>query len=119
MRSWEAKAAMLVKLGSVEQAEQAQGMVWLTGPGGEPRFFNRRCLDYFGLGEGDTAGWHWQWAVHPADLVILRRAWTKALRSGEPCDAKFRLRRTDGAYRWHLGSLSPLRDDQGQVTGWM
>jgi PAS domain S-box-containing protein len=33
-------------------------------------------------------------------------------------ETEYRLRRGDGAYRWHLGRNVPLRDDDGHIIGW-
>jgi PAS domain S-box-containing protein len=95
------------------------GLAWLAGPAGAPVSFNIRSLDYFGLSAAETSGWQWQWAVHPADLPTLRRAMHAAWGCGEVCSGRFRLRRGDGAYRWHIGSMTPVCDERGRQAGWL
>jgi PAS domain S-box-containing protein len=102
----------------MQRAANSRSLAWASGPGGEPEYFNVPCLVYFGLNPEEAAGWQWQWAVHPGDLPLVRRAWSRALRTGETCCAKFRLRRVDGVYRWHLFSSIPLCEN-ARVLGWL
>ena len=42
------------------------------------------------------------------------------MRAGRRYEGEFRLKRgSDGAYRWHLSRVSPLRDGLGQIVGWV
>ena len=42
-----------------------------------------------------------------------------SLTTGEPYVAEYRIRRTDGAYRWHLARATALRDEAGQIASWL
>lgn len=104
-----------------EMAERVEGcpqLAWLTGPAGDPEYCNRRSLDYFGLAGYEATSWHWLWMVYPVDLPRVRRAWRTAIETGTPFLARYRLRRADGAYRWHVGRALPLHDHGGRITGW-
>lgn len=46
-------------------------------------------------------------------------AWQAALESGSNYETEFRLRRSDGAWRWHLARATPMRDNSGQITRWV
>src|SRR5262249_25237761 len=39
--------------------------------------------------------------------------------TGEPYEAEHRLRRADGAFRWHVARALALRDDSGRITRWL
>jgi signal transduction histidine kinase/CheY-like chemotaxis protein len=45
--------------------------------------------------------------------------WTESLRTGELYEAEIRLRRSDGAYHWHLVRAYPMRDDAGRIRQWI
>ena len=42
-----------------------------------------------------------------------------ALRTGDPKDGSYRLKRADGAYRWQVGRAAPLRNDRGVIVMWV
>jgi PAS domain S-box-containing protein len=39
--------------------------------------------------------------------------------SGQTYEAEFRIRRADGAYRWHIVRALPIMDDKGVVQRWV
>src|SRR6185503_6277899 len=41
-----------------------------------------------------------------------------ALRTGQPYEIEYELRRHDGAFRWHLGRALPIRDERGEIVRW-
>ena len=95
-------------------------------PEGEPTFFNKRLLDFFGLhdvGELDKPGMSRLAAaiktlVHPDDSAGLMETARHSLATGEPFAMKYRMRRADGAYRWVDGRGEPLRDQSGAIVHW-
>ncbi|MGV7032496.1 ATP-binding protein [Methylobacterium symbioticum] len=52
---------------------------------------------------------------HPEDAERMERAWRTALRTGSPYRIEGRLRRRDGAYRWHKLILIPIRQ-RGEIV---
>jgi PAS domain S-box-containing protein len=93
-------------------------MVWTARPDGEVEFLNARVSQYTGMAAGDLVGWGWREVLHPEDLGRAERNWKRALNSGRGYEAEYRLRRHDGAYRWHSHSVIPLLDDAGKVLLW-
>ena len=64
-------------------------------------------------------GWGWQ-TVHDAEILpdVLKR-WQNSIRTGEPFDMEFPLRRgADGTFRWFLTRVVPLRDSNGNIVRW-
>ncbi|MBV7518956.1 MASE1 domain-containing protein [Ensifer sp. ENS12] len=96
-------------------------------PEGQPIFFNRRLLDFFGLSDVtqlDRPGSSRLSAaihslVHPEDATHLFDAVRNSLVTGEPYSMKYRMRRADGAYRWVDGRAEALRDDNGAIVQWL
>ncbi len=95
-------------------------------PAGEPTFFNKRLLDYFGLDDVEqldnqdssrlvTA---MRTFVHPDDSDGLLNAVRRSIATGEPYAMKYRMRRADGVYRWFDGRWEPLLDDDGGIVEW-
>jgi PAS domain S-box-containing protein len=99
-------------------AETIPHLVWVAGPDGATQYINRRWQAYTGVSVEQAMGWEWQYVIHPDDVPRTLALWRESLRTGQPYEAEFRLRRADGEYRWHIDRGLPLRDAQGRVTHW-
>jgi PAS domain S-box-containing protein len=98
-------------------ADAVPELVWTTTAEGETTFYNRRWYDYTGHvpeSEFDPLD-----AVHPDDVGATLAASERARDTATPLEIEYRLRRADGAYRWHLVRALPVRDEAGAVTGWV
>ena len=102
-----------------ELANAMPQMVWTVKPNGEADYFNRRWYEYTGLRPDGSLAWGWQKVVHPDDLEKTRRKWTQALRTGEPFEVEYRLRRFDEVYRWFIGRALPVRDKEDRILKWV
>ena len=94
-------------------------------PEGEPTFFNKRLVDFFGfdlqqLNRPGTSQLvtNIETLVHPDDAPSLLQAVRHAVATGEPYSMKYRMRRADGVYRWVDGRAEPLRDEDGKILQW-
>ncbi|OWV82471.1 ATPase [Rhizobium sp. R634] len=94
-------------------------------PKGEPVFFNKRLIDFFGVDveDMDRPGMSRlssviHTLVHPDDASRLLETVQRSLVTGDPFSIKYRMRRFDGAYRWVDGRAEPLRDQSGAITQW-
>jgi len=94
-------------------------------PEGEPTFFNKRLVDFFGfdlqqLNRPGTSQLvtNIETLVHPDDAPSLLQAVRHAVATGEPYSMKYRMRRADGVYRWVDGRAEPLRDEGGKILQW-
>ena len=99
-------------------ADAMPQIVWTSEPDGRVAYYNRRWLEYAGeeMAAYDELGW--TRAVHPDDLPGVISARERTLGSGEVFEAEFRLRATDGTYRWHLGRAVPIRGEEG-IAFWV
>ncbi|HYT19757.1 MAG TPA: sigma 54-interacting transcriptional regulator, partial [Candidatus Polarisedimenticolia bacterium] len=93
-------------------------LAWCNLPDGSNEFLNKRWHDYTGLSPEESHGWGWQVAFHPEDIPPLMGKWQELLVSGEPGEIEARLRRLDGAFRWFLIRVEPLRDGAGKIVRW-
>lgn len=95
-------------------------------PEGEPTFFNKRLLDFFGLNDlaqldkpdMSRLAAAIQALVHPDDAPLLLDTVRHSLATGEPYSMKYRMRHADGAYRWIDGRGEPVRDQSGAIVQW-
>jgi PAS domain S-box-containing protein len=99
-------------------AEAIPQQVWTSRPDGSLDFVNARVLTYFDSTSDQVLGAGWQAVIHPQDLPAVVLRWTHSLVSGEEYEVEFRLRRADGAYRWHLGRAVVVRGPRGEIVKW-
>ena len=99
-------------------AESMPQIIFTAQPDGSLDYFNRHWAEFTGLSFEPSENMKWREFVHPADLEGTVRGWQHSIDSGEPFDHEHRLRRSDGAYRWHLSRASALRDAGGGVLLW-
>ena len=81
--------------------------------------YNRGWYEYTGAAPHEMQGSGWT-SVHDPDLLPgVMALWQESLRTGQPFEAKFPLRRHDGVFRWFLTRVNPMRDDQGRIVRWV
>jgi PAS domain S-box-containing protein len=89
-------------------------------PEGRTIAASRRVLDYAGLELGEFHAWASGSSLpHPDDADEAGAAWARALQTGEDFQRELRMRRADGAYRWHLAEASPLREADARISHWV
>jgi PAS domain S-box-containing protein len=100
-------------------AEAIPQQVWTALPNGDLDFVNQRVIEYFGASRAEELyGAAWAEYVHPTDLERTVAHWRHCLRTGDPYEAEFRLRRADGHYRWHLARALALRHKGDGIVKW-
>ena len=99
-------------------AQAVPNHAWTAWPNGRLDWFNQQVFAYSGLSKDRLEGQGWREIVHPEDLADAGAAWARALDTGMPYEVEFRIRRADGAYRWHLVRAQPIRAADGGVIQW-
>lgn len=92
-------------------------LIWSNDETGKPVYFNRRWYEYTGLSFDQSVS-DWDLLLHPQEAQAIVRQWQEALSRQTVFNAEYRLRRADGAFRWHIVRNTPLFGDNGQLTGW-
>ena len=92
--------------------------VWTTDAEGELLYMNSVAHEFYGVDVARLAAARGEGFVHPEDLQPNLDAWERALSEGTEYESRLRLRRHDGAYRWHLIRALPQRSEDGRITGW-
>ena len=100
-------------------AEAIPHIVWIAAPDGATTYFNQQGCEYTGCPRQANDGWGWVALLHPDDAEPARLAWEHATRTEDPFAIEFRIRRFDGAFRWHCVRALPLRDADGELTTWI
>ena len=125
-RSWahieRTRAELALRQSETQFRTMAQAMpahVWTAGPDGLLDWLNDQVCAYSGVPTAALLGMGWTAIVHPEDLPGAAAQWAQALSSGKTYQVEFRLRRADGAFRWHIARAVPVRDEGGQVLRWI
>ena len=61
----------------------------------------------------------WVRMLHPDDVKQHVDQWNQTLPRGKPFTVEYRARRADGAYRWHLGRVQPVRGADRKIAMWI
>ena len=94
-------------------------LVWTANADGALDWLNARAFEYSGAEPGDLLGRGWVDLMHEDDRADVARAWRNCVASGALFETEYRLRRVDGAYRWHLVRAFPQRGPDGRITRWI
>ncbi|KAI0025703.1 hypothetical protein F4780DRAFT_768119 [Xylariomycetidae sp. FL0641] len=82
---------------------------------GEIVWVNSRYLAYRGQTIADLVADPWS-SLHADDREDFLRTWSHSLRTGDTFSQTVRLRRFDGAYRWHQAHAVASRDKRGMIV---
>jgi len=99
-------------------AESLPQLVWTADAHGRIDYVNERWEQYTGR-QGETVIVEGlQRTVHSDDVERTLEAWARAVAGDAGFDITVRLKRADGAYRWHLARAYPLRGVGGGIVKW-
>ncbi|WP_018261584.1 PAS domain S-box protein [Methylobacterium sp. WSM2598] len=99
--------------------ELAPSIIWFSDPDGRISYLNDRWYAYTGQTPEQAMPFGWAGALHPDDVEPLQGVWARARVRNEFYEGEARFRGRDGAYRWFLVRAEPLRDERGEVLGWI
>ncbi|MBY0369291.1 PAS domain S-box protein [bacterium] len=99
-------------------SETIPQIVWTADSSGKFIFFNKRWMEYTGTPIEQVNQSGWDPLIHPEDVEAFKQCWETSLRSGEPYEKEYRLKRSDGSYRWHLRRSLPLKDSSNRILMW-
>src|SRR5262245_53658817 len=79
---------------------------------------NEVMLDYYGVALEGVTGTLIRRFVHLDDVDSFSATWARGFAGTAAWETEARFRRRDGAYRWFLVRVTPLRDDAGRIVHW-
>ena len=100
-------------------ADTTPALVWMCDAQGKITYLNERRIAF--TGPDPTAGYGDTWAeyVHPDDLKNELDTVSEALKTHRPFSREYRLRRSDGVYRWMFDVASPRLNGDGSFGGFI
>lgn len=81
-------------------ADNSPVMIWVCGADKQFSYFNLTWQEYTGQSLDQQIGSGWYKNVHPEDRVIFNLTFNNAFDLRQPFQLEYRIRRSDGLYRW-------------------
>jgi PAS domain S-box-containing protein len=100
-------------------ADTLPSLIWMCDSRGRITYLNHRQLAFTGLDPNAGYGHAWTACVHPDDLKDVLGTLSQALKSKQPFSQEYRLRRSDGVYRWLFDVASPRVNGDGSFAGFI
>lgn len=85
---------------------------------GKRDYISGRFYEYTGAAPGSAVGLGWLEYMHADDRERSLAHWLHCAQLGKDYESEYRLRGTDGRYRWFRARALPLRDPQGAIVKW-
>ena len=100
-------------------SESAPFGVYHSDAQGRRSYTNRRWQEIFALAPEAGLGYGWLEAVHPQDRDRVLACWTERATSGAEFELEYRVRRAAGDVRIVHSRATPVRSDDGAVSGFV
>ena len=99
--------------------ERSPVMVWMAGTDKLCTYFNQGWLDFTGRSFRQEIGNGWAEGVHPEDVDHCIAEYHKAFDARQKFELEYRLRRSDGEYRWIIHYGTPRYGITGNFNGYI
>ncbi len=99
--------------------EYFPALIWQSGLDAKCNYFNQAWLNFTGRTFEQEIGNGWTQGVHPDDLEQCLSTYMQAFEAHEPFAMEYRLRRSDGEYRWILDIGRPFNDLNNNFAGYV
>jgi len=100
-------------------ADTAPAMLWVTNPEGECTFLSNGWYEFTGQTKNTDPRLGWNEAAHPDDREQARHTFLTARAQHKSFTIDYRLRRSDGEYRWVTDSARPRISPSGEFLGYI
>ena len=100
-------------------ADSAPVMIWVSGPDKACTYFNQRWLTFTGRSLEQEFGFGWAEGVHADDYLHCLEIYSNSFDTRAPFEMDYRLRRSDGEYRWVLDSGIPRFSEASEFLGYI
>ena len=100
-------------------ADTTPALIWMCDPEGRITYRNDRRIAFIGHAPDADHNQEWLTNIHPDDVGRVLEALQEALKIKEPFSQEYRLRRSDGVYRWIFDVASPRFNGDGSFAGFI
>ena len=100
-------------------ADAAPVLLWMSEPDGLCTFFNQSWLDFTGRTMQEEWGVGWAAGIHFEDFQKCMDTYFMAFNARRIFEMEYRLRRSDGDYRWILDRGTPRYTPDGTFAGYI
>ena len=94
-------------------------LVWMCDARGRITYLNDRRIAFTGPDSEAGFGNNWITFVHPDDVERMLQTLYEALKTKQAFSQEYRLRRSDGVYRWMFDVASPRMNGDGSFGGFI
>jgi PAS domain S-box-containing protein len=102
-----------------DMADSAPVMIWISRADGSCTYLNKRWQEFTGQTTDRGLGNGWLDALHPDDQARVDEEFARANEQREHVQMEYRIRRTDGEYRWVIDSAQPRMSEGGEFLGYI
>ncbi len=100
--------------------ENAHDVVYSLSPDGVFTYVSPNWQDFLGTTAEHPVGRSFEHYIHPEDLALCRKFFEQTLINGQKqTSPEYRVKFSDGTWRWHVSSGSPVKDDDGRIIGFV
>ena len=100
-------------------ADTTPSLVWMCDAQGKITYLNESRLAFTGLDPNAAPSDTWTGYIHPDDVRNLLDTVSHALKTQQRFSMEYRLRRSDGVYRWMLDVAAPRVNGDGSFAGFI
>jgi PAS domain S-box-containing protein len=100
-------------------ADNIQNLAWMADSKGSIFWYNQRWYDYTGVSATQMQHASWDSLHHPHHFDKVNQLIKNFFERKEPFELTFPLRRFDGAWRWFLTRVHPIKNANGEVLRWV
>jgi PAS domain S-box-containing protein len=100
-------------------ADATPMLVWIAGTDKLCTYFNKAWLNFTGRSMEAELGHGWAEAVHPEDAARCMESYVQNFDQRKEFTLEYRLRRSDGEYRWVFDVGMPRFSQNGEFEGYI
>jgi PAS domain S-box-containing protein len=100
-------------------ANTTPSLIWMCDAHGKTTYLNERRFVYTGSDKNAGYGDSWISYIHPDDVRYVSDSFSRSLKTRQGYTREYRLRRSDGVYRWVFNVASPRVNGDGSFAGFI